>query len=247
MAMRLCPAANVVGSIAQNGFIFDNEKWAHEVEVAPFQIARFATSQAEFAEFVEDNGYSRKELWSVEGWAWRERERADHPVYWKRDAERGWMRRHFDRWVPLEPRHPVANVSWYEADAYCRWAKKRLPTEQEWEITANGIDRRARCHLDWTANGCCDVNNHPEGDSIVVCRPMIGNVWEWTSSDFLPYRGFSEDPYKEYSSPWFRTHKTLRGGAWSTRSRLIRPAYRNFYTPDRRDIWPGFRTCKLPS
>jgi len=236
-----------IGSTAEEGFIFDNEKWAHSVDVDEFQIARSATTQTAFAEFVEDNGYKRQELWSTEGWAWRELERAEHPIYWKRDLERGWMRRHFDRWVPLEPHHPVANVSWYEADAFCRWAGKRLPTEYEWEVAANGVDRRSSANLDWAENGCCDVNSHADRDSIYGCRQMIGNVWEWTSSKFLPYPGFSEDPYKEYSSPWFDTHKALRGGAWASRSRLIRKAYRNFYTPDRRDIWAGFRTCELQS
>jgi gamma-glutamyl hercynylcysteine S-oxide synthase len=237
----------VIGSSSNDGFIFDNEKWAHEVEVAPFRIARTATTQGGFAQFVDEGGYKRQEFWSGEGWRWRERENAEHPGYWKRDPERGWMRRHFDRWIPLESRQPVVNVCWYEADAYCRWAGKRLPTEPEWEVGSAGIDPQAACNLDWTANGCCDVNNHAGSDSKYGCRQMIGNVWEWTSSDFLPYPGFSEDPYKEYSSPWFGTHKTLRGGAWPTRSRLIRPAYRNFYTPDRRDIFAGFRTCELES
>jgi iron(II)-dependent oxidoreductase len=237
----------IVGSTAEDGFIFDNEKWAHAVDVAPFRIARSPVTQSEFAQFVEENGYLRRELWSAEGWAWRDRENAGHPIYWKRDAERGWMRRHFDQWVPLEPYHPAANVCWFEADAYCRWAGRRLATEFEWEIAARGIDRNASANLDWTANGCCNVGNHPGGESEFGCRQMIGNVWEWTASDFLPYAGFSEDPYREYSSPWFGTHKTLRGGAWSTRSRLIRAAYRNFYTPDRRDIWAGLRTCALES
>jgi iron(II)-dependent oxidoreductase len=235
----------VIGSRANNGFIFDNEKWAHRVDVAPYRIARAATMQHEFARFVEDSGYSRRELWSADGWAWREREQAQHPVYWRRDPERGWMRRHFDRWVPLEPHLPVANICWYEADVYCRWAGKRLPAESEWEIAATGVEGLPAANLDWKAGGTCDVSSHPEGDSIHGCRQMIGNVWEWTSSDFLPYPGFSEDPYKEYSSPWFGSHKALRGGAWSSRSRLIRRAYRNFYTPDRRDIWAGFRTCEV--
>jgi iron(II)-dependent oxidoreductase len=232
-----------IGSSRNNGFIFDNEKWAHPVEVATFRIARAATTQAEFACFVEESGYERRELWSPEGWSWREREKALYPVYWRQDPERGWVRRHFDRWVPLEPHRPAANICWYEAEAYCRWAGKRLPTEQEWEIAASGIQICG--NLDWTGGGCCDVSSHSESDSAFGCRQMVGNVWEWTSNDFLPYPGFSEDPYKEYSSPWFGTHKSLRGGAWSTRSRLIRTAYRNFYTPDRRDIWAGFRTCEL--
>ncbi len=214
-----------IGSTADTGFIFDNEKWAHTVETPAFQIARAPVTQSEYADFLEDTGVG-------------------HPGYWKRDQQGGWLRRHFDRWVPIEPHRPVANISWFEADAYCRWAGRRLPTEFEWEIAATGSNRSS-ANLDWRAGGCCDVASHPNGDSIYGCRQMIGNVWEWTSSDFLPYAGFSEDPYTGYSSPWFRTHKTLRGGAWSTRSRLIRTAYRNFYTPERRDIWAGFRTCAL--
>ncbi len=214
-----------IGSTAGAGFIFDNEKWAHTVEIPAFRIARAPVTQSEYANFLDATG-------------------AKHPGYWKRDPQGGWLRRHFDRWVPIEPHRPVANISWFEADAYCQWAGRRLPTEFEWEVAATGSNRSS-ANLDWSAGGCCDVASFANGDSIYGCRQMIGNVWEWTSSDFLPYEGFSEDPYKEYSSPWFRTHKTLRGGAWSTRSRLIRTAYRNFYTPDRRDIWAGFRTCAL--
>ncbi len=240
------PGGNyLIGSTAKGGFIFDNEKWSHAVDVPAFRIARAPVTQAEFAAFIEENGYKRRELWSSEGWGWRESARAEHPLYWKRDPELGWQRRHFDRWVPLEPFRPIANVCWFEAEAYCRWMDRRLPAEYEWEIAARGSDPHSSANLDWTANGCCDVNSHSGGDSVYGCRQMIGNVWEWTSSDFLPYPGFSEDPYKEYSSPWFGSHKTLRGGAWSTRSRLIRVPYRNFYTPDRRDIWAGFRTCAL--
>lgn len=210
--------AYMIGSTAEEGFIFDNEKWAHPVDVPAFRIARAPVTQSEFLTFVEDSGYNRREIWSHDGWEWRTREHIEHPVYWKREAERGWMRRHFDQWVTLEPHRPVANVNWFEGDAYCRWAGRRLPSEFEWEVAAR--------------NGNLE---------------MTGNVWEWTGSDFLPYPGFSEDPYKEYSSPWFGTHKTLRGGAWFTQPRMIRTAYRNFYTPDRSDIWAGFRTCVLES
>ena len=255
-SVEIPEASYVIGSVPEDGFIFDNEKWAHPVHIKSFRMARAPVTQSEFLAFIEDGGYQRRELWSLEGWTWRTRENATHPIYWRRDAERDWMRRHFDSWVPLEPHRPVANVCWFEADAYCRWARKRLPTEHEWEIAARGRERliypwgnqrpeTASANLDWAANGCCDVNSRGAGDSIYGCRQMIGNVWEWTANEFLPYPGFSEDPYREYSSPWFGTHKSLRGGAWPTRSRLIRSAYRNFYTPDRRDIWAGFRTCEL--
>src|SRR5206468_3066176 len=141
------------------GFIFDNEKWAHAVDLPPFQIARAAVTQSQFQEFVDDGGYTRRELWTAESWEWRERVHAAHPVYWKNDMEDGWMRRHFDRWLPLEPHHPVSNVSWFEPDAYCRWARRRLPSEFEWEAAAGGIPSSAiaTANLDWTASGCCDV------------------------------------------------------------------------------------------
>jgi iron(II)-dependent oxidoreductase len=245
--LKVSSGTYVIGSRLEDGFIFDNEKWAHAVDLPAFHIARVPVTQSEFLAFVQDGGYTRREFWSDEAWMWREREGIVHPTYWRKSPEGEWERRHFDRSVPLEPRHPVANISWFEAEAYCRWTRRRLPTEFEWEVAAGGIQMGASANLDWTENGPCDVANHPGGDSAFGCRQMIGNVWEWTASDFLPYPGFAEDPYKEYSKPWFGTHKTLRGGAWSTRSRLIKPCYRNFYTPDRRDIWAGFRTCALES
>jgi iron(II)-dependent oxidoreductase len=103
----------------------------------------------------------------------------------------------------------------------------------------------AQANLDWYAGGTVAVGAHEAGDSALGCRQMLGNVWEWTASDFLPYPGFSADPYKEYSKPWFGTHKVLRGGCWATSSLLIRNTWRNFYTPDRGDVWAGFRTCAL--
>jgi iron(II)-dependent oxidoreductase len=177
-----------LGSSPEEGFVFDNEKWSHPVVLQRFRMARGCVTNAEYQEFVRAGG--------------------NPPRYW-RDGER----RRFERWIPRLPDEPVMHVSWHDAQAYCRFAGRRLPTEAEWEYAAlNGL----------------------EGTR---------NVWEWTSSPFLPYPGFVRDPYAEYSEPWFGTHKVLRGGSFATPARIARPRFRNFYMPERADIFAGFRTC----
>jgi iron(II)-dependent oxidoreductase len=179
-----------LGSTPDEGFVFDNEKSSHPLVLQPFRISRGCITNAQYEEFVRAGGAP--------------------PRYW-----RGAEARRFDRWVERSPDEPVMHVSWHEAQAYCRFAGRRLPTEAEWEYAAlNGLQG-------------------------------VGNVWEWTSSDFLPYPGFVRDPYKEYSEPWFGTHKVLRGGSFATPARIARPRFRNFYTPERADIFAGFRTCEV--
>ena len=246
-----------LGATRSEPFVFDNEKWAHPVVVDPFRIGSTPVTNAQFQAFVDSDGYRRRELWSFRGWDWRRRARIESPLFWIKD-ERGWCERRFDDTAPLRPWHPVSCVSWFEAEAFCKWARRRLPTEAEWEMAASldpatGVKRRfpwgdglpvpGQANLDHRAGGTVDVRALPAGDSALGCRQMIGNVWEWVDDTFEPYPGFVCDPYKEYSQPYFGTKKVLKGGCWATRTRLIRNTWRNFYMRHRRNIFAGFRTC----
>jgi iron(II)-dependent oxidoreductase len=253
-----------LGSTAADGFVFDNEKWAHEITLAPFRIARAPVTNAEFAAFVEAGGYGLREFWSDAGWAWRQRGNAERPVYWQARRDGVWTARRYRADEELAPHAPVLFVNWFEAEAWCRWAGRRLPSEAEWEAAAIGMPaadgtrladgRRhwpwgdapptpAHTNLDFAFDGTIDVGACEDGDSAFGCRQMIGNAWEWTASDFLPFAGFTADPYRDYSQPWFGTRKVLRGGCWATSARIARPTYRNFFTPERNDVFAGFRTC----
>jgi iron(II)-dependent oxidoreductase len=253
-----------LGATPAQPFVFDNEKWAHAVHVSPFRIARAPITNAEFAAFVEDGGYQRRDWWSYQGWVWKTKTDAHHPLYWTRDGQ-GWLRRDFDTLVPLREHAPVVHVTWYEAEAYCHWAGRRLPTEAEWEMAASAEpthDQSAitarkrrypwgdeppspeRANLDSRFLGCIDVGAFPAGDSAFGCRQMLGNAWEWTACPFYPFPGYLVDyPYREYSAPWFGYRQVLKGGAWATRSRLVGNTYRNFFPPARNDVLAGFRTC----
>jgi iron(II)-dependent oxidoreductase len=255
--VKLPGGAFQLGAEPGTGFVFDNEKWAHAVRLAPFRIARVAVTNEEFLEFVEAGGYRRREWWSEAGWTWRAGAGAQAPRYWVRDGN-AWQQRRFDTVASLVAEDPVVHVNWHEAQAYCRFAGRRLPTEAEWEYAAAWSAREGRKrrypwgetvptarHANLESGGPVAVDAHGEGDSAAGCRQLIGNVWEWTESSFDPYPGFVIDPYREYSQPWFGTHKVLRGASFATTRRLVRNTFRNFYTPDRNDIFAGFRTCAL--
>lgn len=244
----------VLGALMADAFVYDNEKWAHPVEVAPFAMARAAVTQAEFAEFVDDGGYTTPGLWS-DGGAWLAATGARHPVYW-RPGGNGWQRRHFDGWVDLEPHLPVSHVCWWEADACSRWAGRRLPTEAEWEFAAasgtqpkttypwgDDLPEPAQAATDWRSGGPVHVGACPAGDTPDGCRQLIGNVWEWTASDFVGYPNFERDAYHENSEQFFGQRKVLRGGAWATRGRYARSTLRNYFPQDFRHVLAGFRTC----
>jgi iron(II)-dependent oxidoreductase len=246
-----------LGAARDGSFVFDNEKWAHEILVQPFRISRTAVTNREFVDFVDVGGYARREWWSDEGWRWARQNARLAPAYWTRRMGQ-WIQRRFDRFEVLAYDEPVLHVNWHEAQAYCAFAKRRLPSEAEWEFAAahDGVTGAKR-FLPWGSeapsarranlegSGLASVTAHAEGDAPSGCRQMVGNTWEWTSSAFEPYPGFEIDPYKEYSEPWFHTHKVLRGGSFATSRRLVRNTFRNFYLPERADIFAGFRTCAV--
>ena len=251
----------MLGAPRDGRFVFDNEKWAHAVELQPFDIARAAVTNGEFCAFVEAGGYRRGEFWCADGWQWRGNAGAEAPVYWVQQGGL-WLHRVYANLEPLPPHAAVIHVNWYEADAWCRWAGRRLPTEAEWEQAAatapgnaHGADGKrtypwggdgpeaARANLYGSCNAVAPASAFPAGDSAWGCRQMVGNVWEWTADWFKPYAGFARDPYQEYSEPWFGNHKVLRGGCYATSAALLRNTWRNFYTPDRRDVFAGFRSC----
>jgi ergothioneine biosynthesis protein EgtB len=198
------------------GFAFDNELGAHEIELDAFTIDRAPVTWGAYLSFVDAGGYDDEHLWSPEGWAWRQRHGKSRPRYLAQE-EGLWQRACFGRWLPLEPLQPAVNLSWHEAQAWCRWAGRRLPTEAEWECAATSTDEG----FAW------------------------GQVWEWTASPFAPYPGFEPHPYRDYSLPWFDGRPVLRGASFATAPSMKHPRYRNYFTADRNDVFAGFRTCAV--
>ncbi len=237
----------------------DNERPAHTVHVAPFFIDTTPVTCAAYGEFIADGGYDDPRLWTADGWAHRQRAGLSAPLYWRRDGG-VWLRTAFGRAEAITPAEPVMHVSWYEADAYARWAGRRLPTEAEWEKAARfdpvtGLTRSypwgeeepdgSRANLGQAFLRPAPAGSYPAGAAPCGARQLIGDVWEWTSSDFLPYPGFSAWPYREYSEVFFGPeYKVLRGGSFAVSPVACRGTFRNWDYPIRRQIFAGFRTAR---
>ena len=238
---------------------YDNERNRHVVELEPFWIDRNPVTNGDFLSFVAGGGYSVREYWADAGWKWITDSGAKAPMYW-RWMDGAWMTRSMDRSGPVQPSHPVCHVSYYEAEAFARFAGKRLPTEFEWEAAASwnpasgtklsypwGEQPPSKdvANVDQLSFGTRAVGSCPRNVSPLGCYGMIGDVWEWTSSDFGPYPGFQSFPYREYSEVFFGTsYKVLRGGSWATRPGAVRSTFRNWDYPNRRQIFSGFRCAR---
>ena len=237
----------------------DNERPAHTVQVPPFFIDTTSVTNSQYAEFIADGGYDDPRWWSPAGWEHRKRAGISAPMTWRRDGGQ-WVRRRFGVTEPVPPAEPVLHVCWYEACAYARWAGRRLPREAEWEKAARldpatGRSRRypwgdedpeprhanlGQRHLQPAA-----AASYPDGAAPCGARQLIGDVWEWTASDFLPYPGFSAWPYREYSEVFFgSSYKVLRGGSFAVSPVACRGTFRNWDYPVRRQIFAGFRTAR---
>jgi gamma-glutamyl hercynylcysteine S-oxide synthase len=235
---------------------YDNERGRHEVELPAFAIDRFPVTNGDYLRFMEDDGYGRRELWGADGWEWNSTFGTGCPEYWSRE-DGTWLQSRYGVTEPVREDVPVSNVCWFEAEAYASWAGKRLPTEHEWEVAASwdperGAARRfpwgdeppdrRRANIDQALFGPAPLGSYPDGASPLGCEQMLGDIWEWTSSDFQAYPGFRAFPYEEYSVPFFGTEfKVLRGGSWATRPRVARTTFRNWDSRLKRQIFSGFR------
>ncbi|HLV81673.1 MAG TPA: SUMF1/EgtB/PvdO family nonheme iron enzyme [Chthonomonadaceae bacterium] len=251
----------LMGSEDRHGY--DNEKRAHPVEVAPFEMDRTPVMAAQWLAFMEAGGYENAALWREEGYCgWVLPNQVSAPEYWRKasGAESGYGYIAPTGPRPLDPEEPVCGISWYEADAYARWAGKRLPTEAEWEYAAAydpdtgqtrrypwGAEAPQKCHAsfglaDWKP---APVGRHPAGASAFGLQDMAGGVWEWTSTPFLPYPGFTAFPYDGYSKEYMDgSHLVCRGGSWATAGRLLRCSFRNWYVPTYRLGLLGLRCAR---
>lgn len=252
------PGGRVTIGTEDRSEAYDNERPLHHVDLTRFLIDRTPVTNGRYLDFMNDGGYKREELWSEAGRRWLAETGTESPKYWQRDGNT-WTSRVMDLTREVDPTRPVCHVCFYEADAFARWNGKRLPTELEWEAAASwdpssqtartfpwgdGADPTL-ANIDQLAFETAPVGTFDENVSPIGCYGMIGDVWEWTSSDFRGYPGFRSFPYREYSEEFFGSdYKVLRGGSWATRPGAIRNTFRNWDYPIRRQIFSGFRCAR---
>jgi ergothioneine biosynthesis protein EgtB len=236
-------------------YCYDIELPEHKVYIDDYMIDAFPITNQQYQEFMDDGGYDTYRYWLADGWAKVKENGWKSPMYWEK-VDNYWIARDFLGVRKLNPNEPVCHVSYYEADAYCKWAEKRLPTEAEWEKAAcwneekqqktvfpwgNEQPTEQNCNLleshYW---GCTEIGSYPQGMSPLGCHQMIGDVWEWTSSEFTGYPRFKTQ-FEEYNDKWFTNQKILRGGSFGTPKASIRGSYRNFFRLDERWLFAGFR------
>ncbi|MYV88938.1 ergothioneine biosynthesis protein EgtB [Streptomyces sp. SID1034] len=255
----LVPGGPFTMGTSTEPWALDNERPAHHRVVSSFHLDTTPVTCGAYLRFIEDGGYREERWWDPAGWTMVREHDLSAPLFWRQEGGQ-WLRRRFGVTEPVPLDEPVLHVSWYEADAYARWAGRRLPTEAEWEKAArhdpvSGRSRRypwgdadptaAHANLGQTHLRPAPAGAYPEGRSPLGIRQLMGDVWEWTSSDFLPYPGFVAFPYREYSEVFFGPgHKVLRGGAFSVDEVACRGTFRNWDLPVRRQIFAGFRTAR---
>ncbi|MCX4745476.1 ergothioneine biosynthesis protein EgtB [Kitasatospora sp. NBC_01287] len=263
-AEAVVPAGPFTMGTDTEPWALDNERPAHQVDLPGFAIDTTPVSNAAYQRFIEDGGYQEPRWWDPLGWAHRTSAQLSAPLFWSRQDGQ-WLRRRFGHLEPVPAEEPVLHVTWYEADAYARWAGRRLPTEAEWEKAArhdpvSGRSRRfpwgdaapgpQHANLGQRHLRPAPVGSYPEGASPYGVRQLIGDVWEWTASDFTPYPGFRAWPYREYSEVFFAPpgqpaeYKVLRGGSFAVAPVACRGTFRNWDYPIRRQIFAGFRTAR---
>jgi ergothioneine biosynthesis protein EgtB len=240
------------------GFCYDNELPEHKVYLQSFKIDVAPVTNGEYMEFIMDGGYEEFSYWLSDGWDLVKEQGWKAPLYWVREGDK-WMKKDFRGYQEIDPDEPVVNMSYYEADAYARWVGKRLPTEAEWEKAASwnedlqrktlypwGDEKPTAKHANllesyvWAPS---KVGSYPEGMSYYGCHQMIGDVWEWTSSEYVLYPGF-KSKFSEYTDKWAINQKVLRGGSFATPANQIRNSYRNYFRPNDRIQFAGFRCVR---
>ena len=238
-----------------NDYCYDIELPEHKVYLNDFKIDAFPITNEQYLEFINDGGYETYKYWLSDGWEKVQKNKWKAPMYWEK-SEGEWKRRDFLGIREINPKEPVCHTSFYEANAYCKWAGKRLPTEAEWEKAACwNEEKQEKTIFPWGNEnpseqycnllesylwGCTEIGSYPSGKSYSGCYQMIGDVWEWTSSEFTGYPGFKTG-FDEYNDKWFTNQKVLRGGSFGTPRMSIRGSYRNFFRLDERWLFSGFR------